>query len=565
MGLYQDDTIRSYVDNVNEKYFLPDIQREFVWKTDQIYTLFDSIMRGYPISTFLMWGTRKDYLKESKIRMFRFVTNNEEANEEVGSLTESEYHLVLDGQQRITSLMIALQGFYIERRKKKELYMNLLSGKTEDEDGLLFQFKFLDSKEWQLEESETEDYFTLDEVLPATKTLWLKVKALYECKGIPERRALKEKVQKLCSEKVINTAENNLETLHHYLFTERLLSFYTVEETDYDKVLDIFVRTNSGGTKLTNSDLLFSIIKLHWRDAREEFSYLLSDINGGAFDFDTDFILKTWLVLYSKTQEDVRYKRRNIDDKAKVEQLRSDWEKISRAIRITRDLLIRFGISHGKLLSSNNALIPLIYYIYKRNIAGLGDSQLNGILGSDDEQKMKKFLLNSLLTGLFSGSSDTILYSVKVVLDNNMNSFPLKEINTEMSVKNRDLNLPDEFLDSVKYKDLNSYLVLNLLYKNINFSPSSRNNLPEQDHIFSQEELKDAKIPEKLINKLYNLRYATSTSNKRKSDTPFREWVRSLSPEEKVEHMIPRGDWSVENYQKFLEERKKLIVSKVNI
>ena len=142
MALYTDDTVYAVIEQVNQKYFLPDIQRPFVWKPDQIYALFDSIMRGYPINTFLFWKVSKDYLKENNIKKFKFVISNKEDSIEDTNFSESEYFLVLDGQQRITSLFMALRGFYTERRKKKELFLNVHSGENENEEGYLYEFAF---------------------------------------------------------------------------------------------------------------------------------------------------------------------------------------------------------------------------------------------------------------------------------------------------------------------------------------------------------------------------------------------------------------------------------------
>ena len=110
---YKSEPIAVAVERMNRQYFLPAIQREFVWKPEQIVQLFDSIMRGYPISSFLFWSIRPE--NKSRWEMYKFVdkarqggTHNELASTDgVDSLIS-----VLDGQQRLTSLMIGLKGFY---------------------------------------------------------------------------------------------------------------------------------------------------------------------------------------------------------------------------------------------------------------------------------------------------------------------------------------------------------------------------------------------------------------------------------------------------------------------
>ena len=393
--------------------------------------------------------------------------------------------------------------------------------------------------------------------------LWVMVKSVYECKDVPQRIVLRKKVAQLTAKK--DLIEANIDTLNSKLRSELILNYYTEKEKDYDGVLDIFVRTNSGGTKLTYSDLLFSTIKLRWKDARDKFTDILRDINKDVFDFDNDFILKTCFTVFSKSQKDIKYSKKNVDDQTKINAIITNWDKLTESIRITKDLIAKFGIVHSKLLSSNNALIPLVYYIYKNDIKGFGDSKQKNILSKEDESLMKSFLINSLLTGLFAGASDTILYGIKEAIDNNQGKgFPLTEIKARAVKNNKNLNLTEEFLNSIEYNDKNSYLVLNLIYNNINYNPSSKNNLPNQDHIFSQSELEGADVPEGDINKIFNIRYITSIGNKIKTGTPFKEWIKTISPEERKEHLIPDGEWDIETYHKFLEERKKLMLEKIN-
>jgi uncharacterized protein with ParB-like and HNH nuclease domain len=549
MALYTDDTIHRIVDGVNQKYFLPDIQRPFVWKQDQIYALFDSIMRGYPINTFLFWEVSKDYLQENQIKRFKFLNDNKDENKEEHNFSDRDYFLVLDGQQRITTLNIALKGHYLERKKKKELFLNILSGEEENDDGLLYEFKFIDKVgELHFEEE---------------GKIWVNVKRIYECRDDEQKRSLRNEIKKINLE-FEDLIEGNIDKLHSRLRTEELLNYYTEREKDYDKVLDIFVRTNSGGTKLTYSDLLFSTIKLRWKEARENFKELLNDVNGDVFDFDTDFVLKTCFVLFAENQQDVKYSKKNVDDQSKINNIITNWKKISDSIKITKDLLTKFGIVHSKLLTSNNALIPLAYFIYKKEIKGMGESGQQKVISPENEKIMKTFLLSSLITGLFGGQSDTILYSIKKEIDASTSPyFPLGQIKFALTKRNKDLNVTADFLDSVSYKDRNSYLILNLIYPDTNFNVNAKSNLPEQDHIFSRSELKQAGYKDEDINSVYNIRYLTSIANKKKSNMSFKEWMQSISDEEKKANLIPEGEWTIETYKDFLNERKKLFLEKM--
>ena len=551
MGLYRDETISKIVEGVNDKYFLPDIQRPFVWKPEQIYALFDSIMRGYPISTFLFWQVGKDYLKENGIKKFLFLKNNKEENTEELTYHASEYSLVLDGQQRITSLFIALKGSYFERRKEKELFINVVSGKEENEDGLLYEFKFLDKK--------NKPFFQEGE------KIWLNVKRIYECKRSEEKIDMREDVSAITeNSNTKKLIERNIDVLYDRLKSQQILNYYPEEEKDYDRVLDIFVRTNSGGTKLTYSDLLFSTIKLKWREARENFDSLLKEMNGEDLGFDTDFVLKTCFVFFAQTQKDVKYSKKNVDDDTKIKQIIENWNKITEALKVARDLLNRAKINHSKLLTSNNALIPLAYFIYKNKLKSFGDSNQKGVIPPNTEEALKNFLLASLLTGLFGGQADTILYAIKQEIDlTSENIFPLKEIKSSLIKRNKSLDITEEFLDSISYQDRNSYLVLNLIYPNVDLRTVSKTNLPEQDHLFSKDELKKKSFSENKINTIYNIRYTASTSNKKKSKVPFKEWYTSISEEEKKTNLLPKGNWDTHNYEEFIAGRRKLFLDRL--
>jgi uncharacterized protein with ParB-like and HNH nuclease domain len=466
MGLYRDETISRIIEGVNDKYFLPDIQRPFVWKQEQIYALFDSIMRGYPINTFLFWQIGRNYLEDNKIKKFPFVKSNKEISAEDLTYNSSEYSLVLDGQQRITSLFIALKGSYFERKKEKELFFNVLSGKEENEDGLLFQFKFLDK---------TNKSFFVENGL-----VWLNVKRVYECSRSEDKFDMREEVSATIQDSdEKKLSEKNIDILYDRIKSQQIVNFYPEEEKDYDRVLDIFVRTNSGGTKLTYSDLLFSTIKLRWREARENFALLINDINGEDFDFDTDFVLKTCFVFFAETPKDVKYSRKNVDDEVKIRKIIDNWDKITHSIRVAKDLLIRAKINHSKLLTSNNVLIPIAYFIYKYDYKAFGDSSQNSIISPDIENELKNFLLSALLTGLFGGQADTILFSIKQEIDNqNTQVFPLQEIKTSLIKRNKSLDITEEFLDSICYQDRSSYLILSLLYPNVELKTTSKTNWP---------------------------------------------------------------------------------------
>ena len=161
-------TVKEAIKNIQDgKYLLPAIQREFVWKSEQIENLFDSLMNDYPIGSFLFWEVKnpKDYKLYKFIQKYDQRESSYERDEMIELLENEEKIAILDGQQRLTSLYIGLLGTYIEKLPyyrwdspkafpEKFLCLNLLDGNS-DEDKR-YEFKFCTQAEI---ENKTEKYY----------------------------------------------------------------------------------------------------------------------------------------------------------------------------------------------------------------------------------------------------------------------------------------------------------------------------------------------------------------------------------------------------------------------
>ena len=295
---YEKKSIKEILEDINHgEIYLPAIQRKYVWKDDQITRLLDSIMLEYPIGTFLFWKVKKSIVNDKEYSMYKFIKDyhdrdlnkNPPAPQPFPNSGDETMWAVLDGQQRLTSLYIALQGSMsrkLPRKRwtnddafpKKELYFDLRSEKIDDED-TTYNFKFLTSEEAENNKD---------------GKIWYKVKDI-----------LKYSTEDL-TEVIFNSdfandevARKNFALLHTRLVRDDVINYFEVKEDSIDSVLDIFVRVNSGGTVLSKSDLLFSTIVSHWDDARDEIDNLLSEINGigKGFNFSNDFIMRTCLYL----------------------------------------------------------------------------------------------------------------------------------------------------------------------------------------------------------------------------------------------------------------------------
>jgi len=162
-----------------------------------------------------------------------------------------------------------------------------------------------------------------------------------------------------------------LNDLQQAVKREPAINFYDEKGQSIDKVLDIFIRVNSGGTMLGYSGLLLSIATAQWEklDALQQIHGVVDELNGmgQGFAFPKDVVLKASLVLTDVP--DIGFKVTNFNH-ANMVKLEERWETIEDALRLAVGLLADYGFS-GATLSANSALIPIAYYVYRR---GFGEA-----------------------------------------------------------------------------------------------------------------------------------------------------------------------------------------------
>ena len=546
---YKSEPIAVTVERMNRQYFLPAIQREFVWKPEQIVQLFDSIMRGYPISSFLFWSLKPE--NRSKWQVYKFIdrakqggTHNELASTDgVDSLVS-----VLDGQQRLTSLMIGLKGIYELKRKyarrdnvdtwtPHRLYSDLLADPQLDAQG-----------------SEAGTYFKIEfksEVpKPSADHYWYRVGQILD---IDSQKKLEDFLDTTIDALELDRPDRkvftrNFEKLYKAIHVDDVIAYYTEYDQDYDRVLDIFVRANDGGTKLSKSDLLLSMVTSKWAgmNARDEIFKFVDSLNAAHSrknDFDKDFIMKSCLVL---TDLPVVYKVQNFDN-ANLELIRDQWESIKAAIRAGVSLINSFGIDRENL-TSVNAVIPVIYYLYKNPGKTLLGSTPFDVRNAD---RIRRWLIMALLKGAFGRAADGLLTGIRSrihAIANPGADFPLDEINAMIDTT----GMKTSFDESAS-----------LLYDDATWTTSSFH----QDHIFASSLFKDGddfSVPLGWIsskNRIGNLCLLKASENMGKQDMPVEEWLETRDPGFLKRHLIPedRSLWTLAQFPQFLEAREQLI------
>ena len=548
------------------RYLLPSIQREFVWSHERIEWLFDSIMRNYPISSFLFWrvegDTRSEYKFYQLIREFR--QRYKTHNEEFSTSGSNEFCAILDGQQRLTSLYIGLMGSYAYKtpRLKEEdtervyptrkLYLNIIEQLDNQEDGRIYEFKFLK----QDEASDSERWFPVQKICDLAD--------FYEF-----TKYLKEH-----DYDSNDFAFKSLAKLQNVIHTQPLINYFLEKDQDIDKALNIFIRINSGGQPLDFSDLLMSIAIANWnkKDARKEIYGLVDNIRDrGFYSLNKDFILKVFLYLHSG---DIRFKVSNFA-KENAQEFERQWERIREAILTIFDLMKTFGFT-DRTLVSKNALIPVIYYIYHRNIA---KEFHNKTEFAEDREIIKKWLHVSLVKRLFGGSSDTILSQIRKAftsnivekqIDDDMENFPDISINEQIS---KDTSISDEFIErllSTQKEDHYTFSILSLLFPNLDY----KNNKFHLDHLHPASDYDNLSENQKekyswsKFNSIDNLQMLDANENMSKSNQSLSCWVENSTVLKDrqtflLEHLIPDVELDLNNFDQFIDKRSELLALKL--
>lgn len=548
----QKETIRKMVGHLNNEesnggFWLPNIQRPFVWREDQIARLFDSIMRDYPISTLLIWRTR------SQIRRRKFIDNYKAGLK----LTDfyvpedsSAKMLVLDGQQRLQSLFIGLKGSY----EKRQLYFDVLSGDMAAPEDVRYQFKFLAKERAEFP--------------------WVLFRSIVEFNDLPNKlaeRIARDSGRDLTDGESGRVTENVWRAIQNFK-TNEVIAYQELDSIDNpdayreDDVVEIFIRANSGGTKLGKSDLLFSLLTSSWEDADERMDELLDELNKSGYEFTRDFILKTCLTLLGKG---ARYDVSKFRDGATKEAIIARWDELSGAIKDVRDFLYgRTFIRTDRAMPSYLGLIPLIYlrlhYPSEWKVA----------------EGLRDYLLRTLATGAFSGTPDNLIDRCVRQIDQDR-GFDLREIFGVIRSGGRSLELTKDALFDIHYGSKEIHLLFSVWYPAMNYQPAYENSLPQVDHIFPQSLLRKVKVanPETGVknllkyyapdrDQLANCMLLTAEENgfAGKCATPPEEWFAGKSDEYFDLHLIPKNPelWKLENFERFIEARKALVKERFN-
>lgn len=575
MGYLPPVTIASTLRRIQARELvLPAIQREYVWGDRQVIALFDSLMRGYPIGSFLSW--KVDAATSEQFKFYGFLMDYHELDNRhcpTIDLPPGSITALLDGQQRLTSLNIGLRGSYAYRVSggwrnnplsypRRELHLNVHDLMPENEDGLVYDFRLLSAQQIrQMSDDRKRSFFRVADIFEAStmRDVW----------SLAQQRDWAND----------NNATEALSSLWEAVHSTTALHFYEEEAQDVERVLDIFIRVNSGGTVLSYSDLLLSIATAQWRDrdAREEIHGLVDAVNGtgNGFNFSQDVILKAGLVLAGVG--DFAFKVKNFNAR-NMSLLSQEWDGISESLKLAAGVLADFGLSEATL-PADSVLIPLAFYVHHR---GLGAEYRTATRFADDRALVRSWVLRSVVQpGVWASGLDTLLRDLRsAIAEFGADGFPLAELEQRMASRAKPLEFNDTVVDELlqlKYGQKRTFAFLAILFPHVN-----TRNVHHVDHVYpsallSNRVLKKAGFSKVEIdelrdlgNRLPNLQLLEGAENIDKSDLPPARWVEELfpSPDAKSAYLsrnaLPDLPENAHEFKDWYQVRKGLLRSLVS-
>lgn len=540
---------------------LPAFQREYVWKPEQVERLFDSLMKGYPINSMLFWKVGKDIKGNYKFykMLDKYIENKQTHNDVFDTSLKESFQAIIDGQQRLTSLNLGLRGSYAYRRKRswvaidsnyptRHLYLNLTTQLTEEESGMTYDFEFMEEKETGrqdlYEDKEGRKWFRVGKILDFAD----------------------ESVQwAYFREKDMTQEEGSvLMRLYRMVFDDTPINYYEVDSSEPDVAVDVFVRTNSGGTTLNYADILLSITIANWenhnRDARSEIYGLVDMVNNIGFNITHDYVLKSFLYLKDK---DVKMRVTSFNN-GLLDTIAAEWDDIKEATLELFRLLRMYGLN-GQTLTSNYATLPILYYIYQRKI---WKNFVENLSCENDRTIIKRWLMKTLLLRTFGFRSDGSLRKSRNVLQNGeWRTFPAIEIEHEIGQSVTESDFYETVLSYQKESRM-AFVVLSLLYQGTTFDGFGYH----LDHIHSAKVCIEKGLNKDVWNSVVNLQMLSERENESKGAMELSEWVdkktasASVSKDGFLEsHLIPNTDLSIEHFTEFIEARKKLLIERLKM
>jgi hypothetical protein len=557
-----DIAVRELIDKVaHGELLLPEMQRRYVWPATRVRDLLDSLYRGYPSGTILVWETDENIETKSL------------AVKATKSPTSSNRLLLLDGQQRITSLAAILDGQPVHVRGRKrpiEILFNLehpdgppSEALEVDENGTSVEIDDIDDEEddeYDIQEELRSRTFVVASRALEANPVWVAVSTIFAKSDSEILRRFKISPDDSRWDKYSERLQR-IRKIRDYPYVMQVLE----KKLSYEEVTEIFVRVNSLGIKLRGSDLALAQISSQWNGFLR-----LCEKFAGDFEEDENFLLESGLLvrlLVVFATEQSRFKTVGRIGRARLEGAWIDAkEGLEFAINFVKS---NAHIENLSLLSSPFLLIPIAVYGFLKKM------KLNA---AEDKSLLRWFYLAHMHGHYSRGSSETILDGDLAVL------FRTKSLDNllkqlQQHVKQFELTYTDVERRSIR-NPLFSMLYFVLRHNGakdwlsglkLSSKHVGKSHKLQFHHIFPKSLLKKERCDRSEINEIANMAFIGGKANRHILNNPPSKYlpediIKTRGKDALTSQLVPLEPklWRMENYQDFLDYRRKAIISAIN-
>ena len=501
-------------------YALPEFQRGYVWTRSDVRKLMYSLYRDYPVGSLLIWDTATD---PDIIRGD-------------GTPSSGTVSLILDGQQRMTSLFGVIRGkapqfFDGDASAFTNLYFNI----NEETFEFYSQQKMKGDRAW----------VSVSEVIPDSGAFFTKVIA-----------------QRPDDMQYYAEAMTKLNKLSSIKDRDMPVQVVAGEDKTIDVVVEIFNNVNSGGTKLSKGDLALAKICAQWPDMRAEMKAILARLGKKGFWFKQDWLLRCLTVHLTRKAYFSEL------DGVSVADAKNGLKEVENYIGTCLDhISSRLGLDHDRVLGSHYAIVLMVGYL----------SMKGGKLSSAAEwDKLLFWYVHAFLWGRYAGSTESVLSQDLRVLEDGKGVDGLIEL---IHQNRADLTLrPQDFWGWSK--GARFYPLLYMITRvnhardwgtGIELSQSllGKNSSLQVHHIFPKHVLYSAGKTKSMVNALANYAFLTQQTNLDISDQKPEDYFpiyMEKCPGAIESHCVPTASHllTIDAYDAFLEERRKLLAKSAN-
>lgn len=527
--------ISTILEKIDEhQLFVPAFQREYVWKRDDAKQLIDSLIKEYPTGTMLTWETANPPELKGPYQY----------NEKQGAV-----RLLLDGQQRITTLYMLING-------------------------------------------EIPAYYTAQEIMNDTRGLYVNVETLelsYYMKTRMENNPVWQNITDIFKGKVsafdlqasLSDAGRSFSLEELKKLNDNINAVVRIKDREFPEqtipvkarireAIDIFYKVNASGVALTDAELALAQISGYWPQARDKFKAKLAELKKHGFVFKLDFIVYVLLGCLHHMGSDMR----KLHDPDNDKRLREVWTQLeSKTLDYVVNLLRNNAfVDHTDEINSPYALVPIIVYCFDKQDKHPTDVEIKKVV--------KWFFYSQLRARYVSQLPQKLDRDLRIV---SQSAQPFDELLGIIQEDNRLEILPTEFVGRAIQHPL--FSLMRWYFKsrgavcfatglNLRSNMGAKYQL-EKDHIFPYSKLKaagygqDNRVKYALAQELTNRAILTQVANRSKSDTYAKDYLASVKsnfPKALELQCIPENTelWEIEKFEQFLEARRKLLAKQLN-